>query len=385
MAQTVVVLIPGITGTQLLVPNPVSSRLPPLVVWPDLVALTPGSAAKLLSRPDIYAGAPIKQIIDPLARVVTPVYSGIINYFTNLGYTYVTENEPLPSTSGNVLVGFGYDWRQPNRTSAGALNTLLGNIAARYGGAGIWLVGHSMGGLVSRYLLESGQFTNPSWNVQGLITLGTPHLGAPLALSAITGQCDVSDLLNPSIIESVVDLPDYPSGFELLPPAQVSFVTDATSGSAEGIYAPPVSTLLTNPVPGGFGAPATSLTDAQGFFGALNYGSAQAGRPPYYLAYGSGLDTLNAFTYDSSGASAIAQLPQTPPAGNAAGDGIVPQSSATFPGGWVTATYNAGPVKHGQLPSDPGTLAQVTAWMNGTSTGPAGAVPAVEAEPALVG
>lgn len=365
-AQTIAVLVPGITGTTLVRNNPLYP------VWPDQVVLNQKNAATLLNQGGITAGAPILQLIKPgIPSTTVPVYSGIVNYFTGKGYTYVTQDAPLPA-GGNVLVGFGYDWRQPNKTTAAALHAKLTAIAAQYGaGAQIWLIGHSMGGLVSRYLLESGMAAGASYTVRGLITLGTPHLGAPLALGAITGQCDVSDLLNPDIIEQVVDLPAYPSGFELLPPPQVTFVNDA-SGKGYSVYTPPVSTLLTNSptatAPAGFGAPATSLQDAQAFFAKLSYTTAPANLPAYYLVYGSGVDTTSAFTYDASGAGPLAQLAQNPRTGNAAGDGIVPQSSATFTGSWVkSAPYAAPGVRHGQLPSDPGVLAQITAWMSGTA------------------
>jgi len=46
-----------------------------------------------------------------------------------------------------------------------------------------------MGGLVLRYLLESGEFDKQPWfsNVSQLITLGTPHAGAAEALKQAAG------------------------------------------------------------------------------------------------------------------------------------------------------------------------------------------------------
>ena len=359
MAQTIAVLIPGITGSIL------NINTSPTPVWPTQVALNPKNAAMLLSQPGITAGAPIRQLLKP-------VYGGLINYFKGQSYTYVRQNDPLPQTPGNVLVGFGYDWRQPNKSSAATLKSKLNDIANTYSGAQIWLIGHSMGGLVSRYLLESGMATGATWKVQGLITLGTPHLGAPLALSAITGQCDLSQLLDPDIIGQVVNLPNYPSAFELLPPPQVSFVADP-SATARGIYQDPVNALLTaSPTasPPGFGAPASSFADAKDFFAKLSYDTAPVDLPPYYLVYGNGLDTVNGFTYNPDGTGPLAQLSQNQPQGNSAGDGIVPMSSAAFTGSWVTKAriYNAGSLKHGQLPNDARVQQQITQWMNGSTS-----------------
>lgn len=48
------------------------------------------------------------------------------------------------------------------------------------------LVGHSMGGLVARYAAHEADLRGASWvrSLRSVITLGTPHLGAPLASSA---------------------------------------------------------------------------------------------------------------------------------------------------------------------------------------------------------
>lgn len=378
--QTIAVLVPGITGSKLIRYNPL------LPVWPDQVAANRAGAAKLLGQDGITAGEPILQMPDPQTRQMVPVYAGLVDYFKQKRFSYVTQPDKVTS-SGNYLVGFGYDWRLPNATTAATLKSWLTTIAGKAAsGAQIWLVAHSMGGLVSRYMLETGMAAGAPWKVQGLITLGTPHLGAPLALSAITGQCDVSKLLNPQIIEQVVDLPAYPSGFELLPPSQVTFVKDLT-GAAAGIYQGDVNTLLTAAAPGGYGAPPSSFADALSFFGGLSYTKAPAGLPPYFLAYGSGLDTALSFTYVTVNTTPFARVVQNPTTGNAAGDGIVPQSSALFTGSWVTGTpYNARKVAHGQLPNDPGVLSQIGSWMKlaGAAEAP-GAEPAEAMEPVLVG
>lgn len=387
-AQKIVVLVPGITGSTLINKGDVGK--PNIIpVWPTQIAANPGSAAKRLNDPNLVAGWPIRDTMKKNADnilVRAPVYSGLIDYFKQQKYTYQTSPNDV-TRDGNQLVGFGYDWRQPNAVTAKTLNTWLTTIVSKVSSdAEIWLIGHSMGGLVSRYLLETGMSMRS--RVTGLITLGTPHLGAPLALSAITGECDVTNLLNPDIIQQVVDMPTYPSGFELLPPSQITFVIDASTSAPASIYSGPVNTLLTNgpkDKPAGFGAPAGSFKDALSFFGALKYTTPPQGLPQYFLAYGSGIDTAIAFTYEPAGNLALtSQLAQNPIAANAAGDKIVPEFSALFTGGWVKKTYNAGKVAHGQLPNDAGVLDKIIYWMNNPNA-PAD-VPAQEtAEPALVG
>ncbi len=395
MAQKIAVLVPGITGSTLIHKTDQKKDINDIIpVWPTQVAADPGNAASLLNQDDLVAGWPILETVKKDAKgnpVPVPVYAGIIAYFTRHLFIYRTSPDGV-TVLGNQLVGFGYDWREPNATTADTLNTWLGTIASKASpGAEIWLIGHSMGGLVSRYLLETGM--SMASKVKGLITLGTPHLGAPLALSAITGECDLSDLLNPEIVAEVVDLPQYPSGFELLPPSQITFVKDAAAKDY-GVYNGPVNQLLTAAPPSGFGAPAASFTDALNFFKGLKYGkTAPAGVPTYRLVYSTGLDSVTGFTYTPNGATPKAKLSQNARSGNKAGDGIVPQTSAMFTGGWVLKDNVFSPstaVPHGQLPNNPEILKQVGTWMglaNPAADAPADDAPSAAElmEPALVG
>lgn len=352
MTQTIVVFVPGITGSSLI-------GVAGTNVWPVEVALAPNNAVAILSQLGIQAGVPI--LSAGTSSNPHPVYAPFVDYFTNtLGFQYVTQNQPLPDTRGNVLIGYGYDWRQPNQSTAQLLASYLQQkVVPTYPGAQLWLVAHSMGGLVCRYILEAIEPAGVT--VQGLITLGTPHLGAPLALSAITDEANLGFFLSPAIIAGVVDMPKYPSAFQLLPPPQQTFVTDA-SGTTCNIYSGTIWQLLTTPQPQGFGAPPASITAAADFFQALNYGSAQDGRPNYYVVYGSGFATITAFLYSPGpGLAPQQELMQSASFG---GDAVVPQWSASFPSGWVKASYAAGRVTHGGLVADPGTLAQVAQWMN---------------------
>ena len=84
------------------------------------------------------------------------------------------------------------------RTAAGRLRALLVRIARARPGADVDLVTHSQGGLVARALLA--QFAL-SWapdfpRVEHVVTLGTPHRGAPLAGAARSGGGGVVGLLS---------------------------------------------------------------------------------------------------------------------------------------------------------------------------------------------
>ncbi|MDP3793113.1 MAG: hypothetical protein Q8Q89_05325 [bacterium] len=73
---------------------------------------------------------------------------------------------------------FPYDWRQSNVITAVQLRNKINEVQAICGCAKVDLVAHSMGGLVARQYIQSTQYEN---DVDQLIFLGTPHLGAPFA------------------------------------------------------------------------------------------------------------------------------------------------------------------------------------------------------------
>jgi pimeloyl-ACP methyl ester carboxylesterase len=105
--------------------------------------------------------------------------------------------------TANAVIGWGYDWRQDNvLTTAVMLQNFLYNLTTAPGNTvdKITLIGHSMGGLVSRSYLESVAISATTKTAQDatilqmidqLITLGTPHLGAPMALAPISQTLEI--------------------------------------------------------------------------------------------------------------------------------------------------------------------------------------------------
>jgi pimeloyl-ACP methyl ester carboxylesterase len=91
-----------------------------------------------------------------------------LDSFTRAGYTRDVE----------LFVAF-YDWRKPvNDSASNYLMPWIDRARSRSGSAKVILVGHSMGGLVSRSYIQSTTYRD---DVERLITLGTPHRGAPEA------------------------------------------------------------------------------------------------------------------------------------------------------------------------------------------------------------
>jgi parallel beta-helix repeat protein len=71
---------------------------------------------------------------------------------------------------------FPYEWRDSNIDNAKLLHNRIAEIKSQTGRPKVDIVAHSMGGLLAREYIESDYFDN---DVDQLITIGTPHLGAP--------------------------------------------------------------------------------------------------------------------------------------------------------------------------------------------------------------
>ncbi|CAN5738914.1 hypothetical protein BH23GEM9_BH23GEM9_32140 [soil metagenome] len=137
-------------------------------------------------------------------------YTVPANYIVNLGYQ-----------RGENFFEFPYDWRRDNRIAARQLQDTAMSWLAEWrtksgaADARLILVGHSMGGLVSRYFLEC----LGGWeHTRALFTFGTPHRGSLNALDFLVNgmkkgvgpvALDVSALLR-SLTSVYQLLPHYP-------------------------------------------------------------------------------------------------------------------------------------------------------------------------------
>ena len=106
-------------------------------------------------------------------------------YFGNV-YRGLTERlEAAGFTEGQDLFIAHYDWRQSNDESANEYLKPVIDQAKQISGADkVDIIAHSMGGLVARSYIQGPSYDN---DVDQLITLGTPHLGAADAYVAWEG------------------------------------------------------------------------------------------------------------------------------------------------------------------------------------------------------
>lgn len=290
-----VILVPGTMGTRLSTPDGEE-------VWPPKVSeVVLGYKRKdALLRPDLVVGDIVREVS------CFDVYKPLIATLSAMGFR---ETGP-----GDRLHLFAYDWRLDLEHLADQLAARI-EAAAAQGSTSITLVAHSMGGLISRLVLESGKFSSKPWfpRINGLLTLGTPHLGAPLALARILGMDSAMGISGADFRAIAADR-RYPSGYQLLPAPGEHACWDIRSGGKLeplDIYDPAVAAPLgLDPV----------LVDRARWV----HDTLRAGTPPDHVRYfyfaGTGHETATRVNVGSSQKVVTRQQD--------AGDGTVPMWSA---------------------------------------------------------
>ena len=215
MTPNIIVLLPGIGGSRLerdgkAIYDLTLRNLSSLIwnwVGADL-AYTGGSG-----KPDDGVVA-----TDLFNNQLIPGFFGVDDYDGLCATLRSTVKNPAQQ-----FLKFPYDWRASNRWAAEALDAFirpkLHDWQKGDGGADakLWLVCHSMGGLVARYFLEH---LGGAAITRRLITLGTPHRGSPKALGALVNGIGLGPLDFSTVIRS------FPSVYELLPQYPVVRVGD---------------------------------------------------------------------------------------------------------------------------------------------------------------
>ncbi len=267
-----------------------------------------------------------KRIKDLLANNLQPtvpirsvgpmgVYQTLLDDINICGYSTGNNNKRF--------LPFPYDWRQPNSTSANQLADLLDTMFADPPeDLSITFLGHSMGGLVMRYLLESGKYDSRSWfqNITQLITLGTPHFGASLALFRLRGT-DKSVGLSGSDIKRLANAPGYSSAFELVPPSLTALTTKQASPGNLPSAMDPFDTQIANRLK----MNPQNITLARDFWSALDL-ARQPDHIEYFFIVGSSLKTNIRNEWINASQDPL------PIVRKSAGDGTVPISSACVAG-----------------------------------------------------
>jgi hypothetical protein len=186
--RDVVVLLPGITGSVLAKDGK------------DMWAITPGAAVRALfslgrSITDLRLTEDPSDVDDLGDGVTAPRVMPDVHLIPGLwkidGYSKIATaiRAGFDVEPGRNYFEFPYDWRRDNRVAARRLARESHGWLERWressgaDDAKLVLIGHSMGGVVSRYFLECLD----GWKTtRMLVTLGTPYRGSLNALSFIT-------------------------------------------------------------------------------------------------------------------------------------------------------------------------------------------------------
>jgi phospholipase A1 len=307
-----VIFLPGIMGSELFLGADGDPKRE--LIWPGSVAelLLPYKKMKQLLDPNLTVGDIIRSVS------VSSQYDSLVAALGTCGFV---EGKVKPT-----LIVCPYDWRKDNALAAERLAVAVAKLRAVHGaGTVINLIAHSMGGLVCRYFLESGGYseaTHPGFShIQRLITIGTPHRGAPLALHAAMGQIKRL-FLSASQVSDVANNRNFPAMYQLMPPPTEPFLWDLNPQSRLAPKSPHDAAIATQ-----FKLSKENLASAAAFHKALDV----ARRPhnvDYFCFVGTRQETVSNVRFDFGSETGVPAPVDT----EDGGDGTVPSWSGSFAG-----------------------------------------------------
>lgn len=216
MSSRIVLFFPGILGTELADGE--------TTIWPP----SPG---------DVLSQKKYVTRLHGATRIGEPIKDAYCQSAYGKLLRNLSRFEELHLDDGVRVFPIGYDWR-PSITRIAhnvdkAVQRLLSREAPR--SAEIYIVAHSMGGLVARLLLESKKIL-PSWvdRVRACLFVATPHLGAPRAAAAVIGR-EGAAAMWPSTVRTAVEDGVIESLVGLVPPEKVPLVQVWEETSLSGL------------------------------------------------------------------------------------------------------------------------------------------------------
>ncbi len=183
-----VVLVPGFMGSRL------RNRRTGEVAWLDVPGLLsdPFHLATRLAdffrqlqypNDELEPDGIIDQIVYLPPFFKLEQYSRLSEALHEMGYTLGRGSAGKPAA-----YTFAYDWRQDNRISARQLGAFVQSRRARHPGAKAILIGHSNGGIVSRWYIEK---EGGKEHVSRLFLMGSPWDGSPKSVKTLLEGPDI--------------------------------------------------------------------------------------------------------------------------------------------------------------------------------------------------
>ncbi len=187
--EHILVFIPGFMGSQL------RSKSTGELVWLDFPALVSDpirlqenmqAIFEQLKYPneDLVADNISDQIIFLPPLLKQDEYGSFLRTLSSWGYIFPGLNA---KPGQKPAYTFPYDWRQDNRISARQLAEAIERWASQHPGAEVWIIAHSLGGMVARWYIEKEGGKDI---VKRLFLIGSPWDGTPKSLKTLMNGVD---------------------------------------------------------------------------------------------------------------------------------------------------------------------------------------------------
>jgi pimeloyl-ACP methyl ester carboxylesterase len=253
--KTPIILIPGLTGSELINSNTGEK------VW-FKTSRSKTDDLRLPIGPDIAANHDTLVAGDILRDVKstifprTDVYGGLLAALQQAGYREARWDAPPDRGYEDAVYVFPYDWRRDNVETARLLIRKIEALDRKLARPNLKfdVLGHSMGGLIARYAAMYGDADLPkgkplpTWAgakyFDKIILLGTPNQGSIIALKDLIYGADIVGIsLNLPFVQNLskFDVFTIPAAFELLPaPGTLRAFDDELNPIKIDIYNPGV-------------------------------------------------------------------------------------------------------------------------------------------------
>ncbi|MCC7165923.1 MAG: hypothetical protein IT331_25720 [Anaerolineae bacterium] len=157
-------------------------------------------------------------------------YGRLLKTFSDWGYAVDPKD---PNANELNAYTFPYDWRQDQRISARQLGERIKELRALHPNKQVWLMGHSGGGIISRWLIEK---EGGDKLVDRLFLLASPWDGSPKAVYMLFQGMDTLFRLKFNAFNiperTRTALQSFPAIYQLIPQAR-SFLRSATGETVD--------------------------------------------------------------------------------------------------------------------------------------------------------